>query len=135
MSGCSEGRVSSMPGSVHKVPEGQMCDHEGHDHLAEVRIQGETDSMGCEFIDLCTPEADKLLAALRAPRDGYCEVHGGPGSDLKNWRDFDEGMAGRIYQACRSCRDEANKRAAEEYEEMRDYNAGFDDTFDVNCDL
>ncbi len=46
------GPISTLPGASHAVPEGTMCD-EHPDRPAVARIQGETDSMGCEMIDAC----------------------------------------------------------------------------------
>ena len=43
------GPISSLPGSGHSVPDGAMCD-EHPDRPAVARVQGETDSFGCEMI-------------------------------------------------------------------------------------
>jgi hypothetical protein len=43
---------------------------------------------------------------------------------LKNRRDMDEGLAGRVYEVCKSCIDKDNKRIDDELAEddyWRDY--------------
>ncbi len=52
MADCSASRVSTRTGSHHKVPKGMMCD-DHQDRPATHRVQGETDSFGCEYIDWC----------------------------------------------------------------------------------
>ena len=49
------GRISTLPGSGHKVPDGTMCDNHP-DRLATHRVQGETDSFGSEMNDMCDAE-------------------------------------------------------------------------------
>ena len=39
------GPISTLPGSRHRVPDGQSCDTHS-DRFAVYRIQGETDSTG-----------------------------------------------------------------------------------------
>jgi hypothetical protein len=46
------GPISTLPGAVHRVPEGATCD-EHPDRPAVLRVQGETDSFGSETIDYC----------------------------------------------------------------------------------
>jgi len=118
---CSHGPVSSMPGSRTLVAEGvaRCLDHS--DRWAQYRVQGETDSMGCEYIHLCAEcaEAERLRALI--PVDGYCEWHKGEGSDLRPMRDYDEGMAGPLYMTCAKCRTRVNEAARRELEESRGY--------------
>ena len=64
MSDCSMSRVFTRSGSHHKVPAGTMCD-DHQDRPATHRIQGETDSFGCEYIDWCDECYDKYLAYLQ----------------------------------------------------------------------
>jgi len=97
------GPISSLPGSLHKAPDGAMCD----DHpkvRAVIRLQGETDSLGSEMHDLCQPCLDKCnaehdkYAAIVA--SGVCDWCGSQATDLRDHRDFEEGSAGRIYEVC-----------------------------------
>lgn len=118
MCNCSHGPVSSMPGSVHRVPSGQTCDRHS-DRLAIFRIQGETDSFGCEYVDMCDECRDEYLAAKEQPNPGQCGICGNHVEDRKPMRDYDEGMSGPVYDACAHCRAEANARAQAELEEMQ----------------
>jgi hypothetical protein len=52
MADCSSSRVFSRSGSLHRVPSGMTCD-DHPERLAVKRVQGETDSFGCEYIDWC----------------------------------------------------------------------------------
>ena len=55
------GPISSLPGKRHELPKGAKCDeHPERDAVA--RVQGETDSMGCEMLDLCQECLDDLRA-------------------------------------------------------------------------
>ena len=63
MADISSSRVSTRSGSHHKVPEGATCD-DHPDRPATHRVQGETDSFGCEYIDWCQECHDKYLAYL-----------------------------------------------------------------------
>ena len=45
------GPISTLPGARHALPAGTMCD-EHPDRPAVARVQGETDSFGCELNDL-----------------------------------------------------------------------------------
>ena len=104
------GPVASLPGSLHAAPQGQMCD-DHPDRPAVRRVQGETDSMGCEMADVC----QKCLDRVRAyePEPGRCDWC--PNVEvLRPVRDYDEGMAGPVYHVCKACRDKLNAAAAEE---------------------
>ena len=111
------GPISTMPGHCHKVPEGTKCDYH-KDRFAAYRVQGETDSMGCEMEDLCTECKTKQdKACLEADSSGTCDWCKGEAPQLVNRRDYDEGMSGPIYRVCMVCTAVDNKRVAEEYEE------------------
>ena len=47
------GRIGTLPGHVSNPPVGMTCDNHP-DRPAWKRVQGETDSMGCEQSDLCS---------------------------------------------------------------------------------
>lgn len=106
------GPISTLPGSSHKVPDGTMCDYH-EDRPAVARIQGETDSFGCEMEDICQQcldarsayrcsEAGKAKA--REDRTGQCEWCKQHATDLLITRDYDEGMYGPVYRVCGPCR-------------------------------
>lgn len=111
------GGVSTLPGAKWKLPPGTMCD-DHPDRPAVARIQGETDSMGCELNDLCQECADAVRKYNETPRDGYCEVHKGEGKNLKPRRDSEEGMCGRLYDTCEDCRRKESERLNAELAEL-----------------
>ena len=77
-----------------------MCDTHP-DRPATVRLQGETDSFGSEMVDLCDECAEK--AKEEPAYIGTCEWCKGTDVALKPRRDYDEGMAGRVYYVCQAC--------------------------------
>lgn len=124
---CSHGPVSSLPGSFHDLPEGTMCEtHE--DTLAVKRIQGETDSFGAEYVCMCQACYDEYQAYVEAKRASpcYCDWCKQMKTGVAPTRDYDEGMAGPVYQVCSDCRVRATEEAEEEidsqgYEDYPDY--------------
>ena len=111
------GPTSRMPGSAHTLPEGATCDRHP-DRAAVARIQGETDSMGAELNDMCQQCLDEDREFLRTfDTSGACEWCGNFSPKRSNRRDYDEGMAGRIYLVCRPCIDREEEEALRELEE------------------
>lgn len=120
------GPISSLPGSSRKPPAGQMCDeHPGVPAVA--RIQGETDSFGCEMDDLCQQCVDARStyrcseagqAEAAAERSGVCAWCKSAATDLRPARDYDEGMSGPVYRVCGACIKRVNEEAAAELEAM-----------------
>ncbi len=110
------GPTSSLPGSRHAVPEGTMCD-EHPDRPAVVRIQGETDSFGAEYSDLCQECKDAADAYNSDSNNhlGTCDWCGANNVRVRPHRDWEEGSAGPVYDVCCSCIDKENKRLAEEF--------------------
>lgn len=96
-----------------------MCD-DHPDRPAIRRVQGETDSFGCEFLDLC----DECMAELRKhaqdARSGVCDWCHMEATDLRPARDYDEGMSGRVYDVCGSCIKRRNDEAREELDRYDD---------------
>ena len=110
----SMGPVSSMPGSRINVPEGTMCDD--CDNPAVKRVQGETDSFGCEYIFWCQACVDKCDAYEREERvkAKHCEWCKQLKTDVRLHRDSDEGSCGPLYDVCFDCRKkEADELRAE----------------------
>jgi len=107
------GPVSTLPGSVHKA-EGS-CDDCGQP--ATRRVQGETDSFGAEYADLCDACFEEERARRRANRAGncdWCDKH----VDLRIWtRDYDEGMHGATYRVCKKCYDRQQAALTKELKE------------------
>lgn len=111
------GPISTLPGTGHRVPTGMECDyHPGV--AATVRIQGETDSMGCEMEDLCESCAKARRAQMKAyaaeATCGKCDWCKKQATDLRNRRDYDEGMSGPVYRVCGDCVRRDNARIDEE---------------------
>ncbi len=125
---CSHGPVSSMPGSLHDLPAGTMCDTHA-DVQAVKRLQTETDSFGCEYACLCQPCLDqhRVYAAARLAEERHCDWCRGLKTGVRDHRDMDEGMSGPVYQVCGECRSKEAAAAAEELASMDD---GADDCYD-----
>ncbi len=128
----STGPVSSMPGSVHTTPDDAACiTHE--DRRATHRVQGETDSFGCEYHDLCQEcyDAHKIARVARREQEavGTCDWCANHALDLRNARDFDEGMAGRLYRVCGAC---MTRRTAEAQAELDAAGYYYDQDYDFD---
>ena len=108
------GPISTLPGAVHAVPDGMMCD-DHPDRPAVSRIQGETDSFGCEMNDLCQECLDQYREGMKnLDRSGVCDWCKQQKPRLSPTRDYDEGMCGRVYDVCAECRKKAYDEAREE---------------------
>lgn len=118
------GPISTLPGTARQPPDGVACD-EHPDRPAVARVQGETDSFGCEMHDLCA----ECLAAFRAhanspeARSGDCDWCRQAATDLSERRDSDEGLYGPVYLVCGACR-------RKDDEVMREESAWGDDFYD-----
>jgi hypothetical protein len=118
---CSRGPVSSLPGSSHELPEGTKCDtHE--DRLAVKRIQGETDSFGCEYVCMCQECLDEYRAYVKAEleQEHQCDWCKQRKKGLLPRRDPDEGQAGPLYQVCPECIAKDIERSAAELTDYYD---------------
>lgn len=131
------GPISTLPGASHAVPKGMECDyHPGRPAVA--RIQGETDSFGCEMEDICQECVDARRAyrcseAGKAEavesRNGACDWCKEMATDLRNARDYDEGMCGPVYRVCGGCIKRQNEAIEEElsrYEPLDDWGDDYD---------
>lgn len=121
------GPISTLPGRSHDFPDGAKCDqHPDRDAVA--RIQGETDSMGCEMADMCAECLEEHRAYMRSPeaqedRIGKCEWCGHDATDLRDARDYEEGMCGQVYRVCGACVKRVNAEAEAELN-WNDYDDG-----------
>lgn len=102
------GPISTLSGALHAVPAGTMCD-EHPDRPAVARVQGETDSFGSEMHDLCQECLDKDRDWEKSDeaaewRKGKCEWCKNDVTDLRDARDYDEGLHGRVYRVCAACK-------------------------------
>lgn len=139
------GPISTLPGTSREPPEGQMCDNHP-DQPAFARIQGETDSFGCEMEDLCQQCLDERRAYRcseagqaeeREWRTGECEWCKNHVTDLRDARDYEEGMNGRVYRVCGACVKRVNDEAEAElraYDDWDDHDpSDWDDEDCWNC--
>jgi len=114
------GPISTLPGARYAVPERTPCDDCGAP--ATVRLQGETDSFGCEMHDLCADCARKEQQSRHEFfAVGKCDWCQKDATDRREQRDYDEGTSGRVYQVCGACRE--NYRRELEREELEHYEA------------
>jgi hypothetical protein len=109
------GPISTLPGAHYSVPAGAMCD-DHPDRPATHRVQGETDSFGCELIDMCDECHSEWKAYRDTPQGGVCDWCGKHADKLRPRRDYDEGMCGRVYDVCVPCITRANQEAEEDLE-------------------
>lgn len=123
------GPISTLPGASYGVPNGTMCD-DHPDRPAMHRLQGETDSFGCEMHDLC----DECSAEFRVyrPDDGPCDWCKEEATDRRATRDYEEGLCGPVYYVCGKCRKHQAEEIAEEAREFEDdhYDWEPDDPYD-----
>jgi len=101
------GPNSYLPGQSLTVPVGMMCD-EHQDRVATNRIVGETDSFGSELIDMCQ-ECYSAFKAFQSSPENYlnestCEICNSSNIRVTPTRDPEEGLCGRVYDACDGCR-------------------------------
>ncbi len=115
MAEVSNGSVATLPNSSHAFPAGTMCDMHP-DRFAVARIQGETDSFGCEYNDMCQTCLDEHHAYVKSPEatTGVCEWCKKLKTTLRNRRDYEEGMAGPVYRVCSECVTKENESLSEE---------------------
>lgn len=102
------------PGAEFKPLNNEMC-HQHLDRKAIAIRQGETDSFGCEHEGLCLQCYEEWQVERTKPKSGWCDLHHGQGSDIKPYRDPDEGTQGPVYQACGECRKANIQYHNEEY--------------------
>ena len=112
------GPISTLPGSHHYLPDGAMCDQH-QDRMAVARIQGETDSFGCELIDMCAEclAEDREYSNSVEARTGECDWCHQQATDLRDRRDYEEGMSGRVYRVCGACVERVNAEMEAEYDD------------------
>ena len=104
------GPISTLPGTIHDLPEGTMCDRHP-ERRAICRVQGETDSFGAELNDLCRECLDEDRRQMReADHSGRCDWCHEHKPSLRPRRDYEEGMYGRVYYVCDECIQRVNAR-------------------------
>ena len=120
------GPVSTLPGACSSTPEGTMCD-DHPERPAVGRIQGETDSFGAEYLDLCAECMTEFAKHRNDARVGVCDWCKQEATTLRHHRDYEEGMYGRVYDVCQACR---RKEMDELNAEMQDNDYSYHDSDD-----
>lgn len=92
------GPVSTLPGAISPAPKNTTCDN--CDKPAFKRVQGETDSFGAEYLDLCKEHYEHITADNTVGECDWCGVD----EKLQPIRDPEEGQSGPVYYVCDSCR-------------------------------
>lgn len=97
------GPTSRLPGHVSTPPKGQCCDeHPGVP--AFKRVQGETDTWGAEYLDMCVTCYEEYKTYLEtADLSGTCDICGNHTDTIIRRRDPEEGTCGRVYSTCQQC--------------------------------
>lgn len=114
------GPTSGMPGRILEPIKGHTCDTEGHEDRPSVKmVQGETDSFGAEYCDLCEECYKKELGRKREKEISTCEWCKTPNVEVHLSRDYSEGMHGPVYSVCLSC---IHKQNDELDDELASYN-------------
>ena len=160
MAYASQGPVSTLPGHYLNVPEGTMCDNHP-DRIAIRRVQGETDSFGCEAEDMCQECFDAEIASryepcpachgnrgefpdlytcpvcmnegkIRRRNMGNCDWCKSTNVEVRPHRDFEEGRAGRVYDVCNECIRKENERLTAELDS--DDDGPWDDHYESDRD-
>ncbi len=103
MGDISNGPVSSLPGHIKSAPLNAKCDeHPERDSFR--RVQGETDSFGCEYLDMCQECYTAYIEeAKSADYSGRCDWCKKDTDHLYPHRDIEEGSSSRVYEVCRPC--------------------------------
>lgn len=128
------GPIWTLPGARHDFPDGTKCDvHPDRDAVA--RVQGETDSFGCEMSDCCQECLDEIRSHERSAkaRTGNCDWCKQDAADIRETRDYEEGLCGPVYRVCGPCRkrrDDEDGAALDQYHDDShaedDYDPGED---------
>ena len=107
-----------LPGDMNKLTTTHDMCEEHEDRPATYKVQGETDSWGCEYIYMC----DECVTALHAAdtEKGICEWCNAEDVEIYPERDFEEGMHGPVYYVCSPCRQKQNSRISAELADMED---------------
>ena len=99
------GPIRSLPGHKHVCPADMICDECGVEK-ASIRIQGETDSFGCEmhdYCEMCYSEIQKSIEESKTMDPDFgkdvCD-HCHKLTLCNPARDPEEGSTGAIYYLC-----------------------------------
>lgn len=114
------GPISTLPGTIFGSDPGAKCD--SHPRRKAVRrVQGETDSFGSEMTDMCQECLDEFKEHKKQARVGVCDWCREEATDLRPRRDFEEGLAGPVYEVCGACIKRQNDELREEADDYDRY--------------
>lgn len=93
----------NLPGTIKHLPSTTTHHCDDHDdRLAVVRVQGETDSFGVEYLYMCT-ECFAEYSADDTPEVTDCDWCKAVDVNVYPTRDYDEGLNGPVYMCCKQC--------------------------------
>ena len=110
--------MCNLPGSTTRSAsklEGEWCE-EHPDRPATIRVQGETDSFGAEYIFFCEECYQAFIKEAEEPQEHQCEWCKATTTDCTPFRDWTEGSCGPVYMVCLKCRHRAIDNMHEELE-------------------
>ena len=73
---------STLPGYTSSAPANAVCD---------------------EHHDLCDECANAMQKEIQSDREGICDWCKTKATDLRYFRDYEEGLYGRVYRVCGAC--------------------------------
>lgn len=74
--------------------------------------------MGAELNDMCAECLEEHREEMRtADTSGECDWCRQHAAERRERRDYEEGLSGRVYMVCSSCRKRADDRAREELDQ------------------
>ncbi len=126
--------MSILPGARRSLVSEERafnCEYEDCNEHAVGKIAGEVDSMGVEWEYYCAEHLTIRTDEIRnATIEGNCDSCGTHSSNLKPYRDFEEGNNGPVYELCEACVEHQRARYAEELDELPDDDEIEDDPID-----
>lgn len=96
------GKITTLPGTLHDVPWGTMCDSHPQDR-AEYRVQGETDAISAKVHDMCAFCYQRHQMQEPEAEVEECEWCAAKSKHLQDYRDIREGLLGAIHRICPKC--------------------------------
>jgi hypothetical protein len=124
-------QMNNLPGSRVAYIGCDTCEECNNGTRATWRLQGETDSFGCEYIFVCDKHLEEADDAAReADTAGPCDWCKINKEKLSPHRDIDEGSNGPVYHVCSSCIAKESEALEDELDKCvdRDEDWDFPDT-------
>lgn len=112
----------NLPGNIYSGTKGSFCEtHE--DRPSYKKLQGETDSFGAEYSEMCEEcfavyeKSLEVKVAKEEPCD-WCKV---VTNTIEPTRDYSEGSNGPVYYVCQACRIKQDNEARDELNELHQW--------------